>query len=84
MATYSQIKTQIEESRYAKEQEILLSSGEKLYLSLCSYGKIESLDDVDFFFTGCGFVSLYTIACNIVNEEQDSYEKECNMNLEME
>lgn len=73
LATYSQIKTQIEESGYAKEQEILLNSGEKIYLSLCSYGKIESLDDVDFFLTGCGFVSsesLYTIACNIVNEDK--------------
>lgn len=74
LETYNRIKTQIEESGYAKEQEVLLGSGEKLYLSLCSYGKIKSLDDVDFFLTGSEFVdsseSLYAIAGNIVNEDK--------------
>lgn len=74
LTTYSQIKTQIEESGYAKEQEVLLGSGEKLYLSLCSYGEIKSLDDVDFFLTGSEFVdsseSLYAIASNIVNVDK--------------
>ena len=74
LATYNQIKTQIEESGYAKGQEILLNSGERLFLSLCSYGKIKSLNDVDFFLTDSEFIdsseSLYAIAGNIVNADK--------------
>lgn len=77
LTTYNQIKTQIEESGYAKEQEVLLDSGEKLSLSLCSYGEIKSLDDVAYFLVNNEFSlfcssseSLYTIASNIVNVDK--------------
>lgn len=77
LATYNQIKDRIEKSGYAKEQEILLDSGKKLYLSLCSYEEIKSLDDVEYFLVHNEFnlfcsssESLYTIACNIVNADK--------------
>ena len=78
LTTYSQIKTQIEESGYAKEQEVLLGSGEKLYLSLCSYGEIKSLDNIVYFLVDNEFglfcsssESLYTIASNIINVDRE-------------
>ena len=74
LATYSQIKTQIEESGYANEQTISLPNGSKLGMKLCSYGEIKDLSDIDYYMTDSESIdseeSLYKIAENIVNEEK--------------
>lgn len=71
---YNILADQITKSGFAKEQNISLSNGTNLRITLCSYGEIKDLSDIDYYMTNSEFIdsdeSLYRIAENIVNEEK--------------
>lgn len=71
---YNVMKDQITNSGFAHEQTISLPNGSKFGMTLCSYGEIKDLSDIDYYMTDNESIdsdeSLYRIAENIVNEEK--------------
>lgn len=74
MDSYNIVADQIIKSGFANEQVISLPNGSKLGMTLCSYGEIKDLSDIDYYMTDSESIdsdeSLYKIAENIVNEEK--------------